>query len=381
VSALRAGVKDYFREPFEDDCLAEAMRRCLAESAGRPQARSEGEAAEPDARRHPLIGSSAAMGGIREYLSRLAASDTTVLITGETGTGKELAAYELHAGSARPGRFVSVNCAAIPDGLVESELFGYESGAFTGATRSHEGLLQLAHRGTVLLDEIGDMGAIAQAKVLRAIETREVYRLGGKRAVPLDIRIVASTNRDLECAVEQGAFRKDLYYRLNVARVHLPPLRERSGDIPSILHHYLRELNARARRPVRGFAPATLQALQAYNWPGNVRELKNLVGGLFVAPPAGDVQIGDLPQTFQSALARFCNLPDAERKCLMDALFAANWNKSRAAASLHWSRMTLYRKMAKYSVVSSAPETTAPRVRKPRLTSHASRQPRPVTPL
>jgi two-component system response regulator HydG/two-component system response regulator AtoC len=297
------------------------------------------------------------MQGVREQLHRVAASDATVLITGETGTGKELAARALHAGSGRPGRLVPVNCAAIPEGLLESELFGYESGAFTGATRAREGLLQLAHRGTVFLDEIGEMGAIAQAKVLRAIETREVYRLGGKQPVPLDVRIVAATNIDLEEAIEQGRFRRDLYFRLNVARVHLPPLRQRRADIPAILDHYLQEMNARARRPVVGFAPHTLEALVAYDWPGNVRELKNLVESVFVTPPAQPIAPEDLPSIFRDRLARYCTLPTAERTRLMEALLAANWNKSRAAEMLQWSRMTLYRKMAKYSVVTSTPPT------------------------
>jgi DNA-binding NtrC family response regulator len=354
VAALRAGVKDYFHEPFVDAALADAMRRCLTVAGARASRGTGG--ARPD---HPpsqaLIGSSAAMQAVREQLRRVAASDATVLITGETGTGKELAARALHGGSGRPGRLVPVNCAAIPEGLLESELFGYESGAFTGATRPREGLLQLAHRGTVFLDEIGEMGAVAQAKVLRAIETREVYRLGGKQPVPLDVRIVAATNTDLEEAIEQGRFRRDLYFRLNVARVHLPALRQRRADIPAILDHYLQELNARARRPVVGFAPQTLEALAAYDWPGNVRELKNLVESVFVTPPAQPIALEDLPSIFRDRLARYCTLPDAERTRLMEALLAANWNKSRAAEILQWSRMTLYRKMAKYSVVTSAP--------------------------
>jgi DNA-binding NtrC family response regulator len=352
VLALRAGVKDYFHEPLVEAALTDAMQRCLANGGARgPRVADARPVPVPN---QALIGSSAAMQAVREQLRRLAATEATVLITGETGTGKELAARALHGGSARPGRLVPVNCAAIPDGLLESELFGYESGAFTGASRPREGLLQLAHRGTAFLDEIGDMGAMAQAKVLRAIETREVYRLGGKQPVPLDVRIVAATNADLERAVEQGAFRKDLYYRLNVARIHLPALRERRSDIPAILDHYLRELNARARRPVVGFSPQTVDALVAYDWPGNVRELKNLVETVFVLPPPDPVGLEDLPAIFRDRLARYCSLPASERTRLMNALLAADWNKSRAAEMLKWSRMTLYRKMAKYSVVTSS---------------------------
>jgi DNA-binding NtrC family response regulator len=201
------------------------------------------------------------------------------------------------------------------------------------------------------------MGSMAQAKMLRAIETREVHRLGGRGAIPVDVRVVAATNQDLERTVDEGRFRKDLYFRLNVARVHLPPLRERRADIPAILDHYLRTLNANVPGPVAGFAPGALEALVAYDWPGNVRELKNLVESVFVAPPSGPIAVEDLPPGFRARLNRYCALPNDERARLMDALLAADWNKSRAAEMLHWSRMTVYRKMAKYSVEHSSPVT------------------------
>ena len=365
VGALRAGVTDYLPEPLDASALDAgaldaAIHRCLAQRAAPAMPPPRGGDREPSSGAEPLIGSAPAMRTACAYLDRAAVTSATVLITGETGTGKELAAQRVHHTSGRRGRFVPVNCAAIPEALLESELFGHESGAFTGATRPREGLLQAADRGTIFLDEIGDMGSMAQAKILRAIEKREIYRVGARRPTPLDVRVVAATNQDLDHAVDAGRFRKDLFFRLNVARVHLPPLRERRCDIPAIIDHYLRAMNRGSRASVDGFAPHVLEALVAYDWPGNVRELKNLVETVFVTAPPGRIGLDDLPPGFRDRLRRYCALPDAERARLMDALLAADWNKSRAAEMLQWSRMTLYRKMAKYSVIASA---TPPRLR------------------
>ena len=346
ASAFRIGVKDYLPFPADTDQILASLARCVVQ----PPA-----PVRPAPAHSPLVGSSPQMTGVLDYLTYVAAGDSNVLITGETGTGKELAAAFVHQHSARRLRpFVPVVCAAIPDALFESELFGYEKGAFTGATTARAGLLQSAHGGTVFLDEVGDVGPAAQAKMLRAIESREVYRLGGRGPVALDVRLVAATNRDLERAVDEGTFRKDLYFRLNVARVHLPPLRERRSDIGQILDHCLRDFNARVRRDVE-VSSEVRQALEAYDWPGNVRELKNLVETLFVGPRRGPVRLGDLPDQFRSRLQGYCGLGDTERRALLDALFASRWNKSRAAEILHCSRMTLYRRMAKYSVTASTP--------------------------
>ena len=350
IAALRAGVKDYLREPIDGGAVASSVRRCLADRASR---RTTGATLPRGDPAPQLIGSSRAMRAVGDYLTHVAQSDATVLITGETGTGKELAAQRIHEASDRnAGRFVSVNCAAIPDHLLESELFGHETGAFTGAVRTREGLLQLANRGTIFLDEVGDLALPAQAKLLRAIETREVFRLGSSRPIKLDMRIVAATNQDLDSALEAGRFRKDLYFRLNVTRIHLPPLRERRADIVPLLEHYMCALN---RRPAEraAFSADTIAALESYDWPGNVRELKNLVEAILVNRPSGSLDVSDLPDDFRRRLRQVCRLPSAERRRLMDALLAAQWNKSRAAALLHCSRMTLYRKMAKYSVVTS----------------------------
>lgn len=349
VQALRAGAHDYFAEPFPHAELVSGVRRQL-------EARSWRVAAAPPEPRPatPLVAMDRSMRDIASYLAEVARSDSTVLITGETGTGKELAAALVHGHSRRRhARLVSVNCAAIPEALLESELFGYESGAFTGAQGRREGLLQLADKGTVFLDEVGDMGPQAQAKILRAIETREVYRVGGTRPVSLDIRIVAATNHDLEHAVDEGRFRKDLYFRLNVARVHLPPLRERRSDIRGLLDHYLRQLNRERGAAVQGFAPDASAMLERYDWPGNVRELKNLVEAIFVVPPVHAVTLADLPAAFRARLKTIDLTNDTERQQLIDALLATNWNKSQTAAMLRWSRMTVYRKMAKHAVVRS----------------------------
>jgi len=369
VAALRAGVTDYLRYPLDRQEFIASLARSLNRAPA--PAPSTAPVARP-----VLIGSSAAMQRVQTYLDQAAHGDANLLITGETGTGKELAASYLHERSGRRRRpFVPVNCAAIPDTLLENELFGHERGAFTGASATHAGLLESAHGGTVFLDEIGEMGLPAQAKILRAIESREVYRLGGRGRIPLDIRIVAATNEDLETAVGTGRFRKDLYYRLHVASVRLPPLRERRGDIRELLDHYLHTFNAHASREVH-LSEDVRTALESYEWPGNVRELKNLVESLFVCPASDPVRVEDLPETFRRRLERFCNAGDPERRALLDALFAARWNKSRAAEILECSRMTLYRRMAKYSVVRSSDDTVAQRNVTPGVTPPVTRDSR-----
>jgi two-component system response regulator HydG/two-component system response regulator AtoC len=289
---------------------------------------------------------------INVYISKVASTDSTVLITGESGTGKELVAELIHRNSPRQQKpFLRINCAAIPDSLLESELFGYERGAFTGAHAFKEGQLKLADRGTVFLDEIGDMSPCAQAKVLRAIENREVQRLGGKGSTPLDIRLLAATNQDLEQLVAEGKFRKDLYFRLSVARIQLPSLRDRKEDIPLLFDHYIAELNRRFGLKVEGFTEEALAYLLDYDWPGNVRELKNLLEATFVNLPSRRIGIMDLPEPFrQRSRQAEGPLPD-ERERVLSALVSTQWSRRKAAEQLHWSRMTLYRKMLKYDLI------------------------------
>ena len=351
VAALRAGISDYFRLPVRADEIVESVRRQLSSEPGRRRAEDR-----PDDRRsstsQAFIGGSEFTQQLRSCVARIAAYDANVIITGETGTGKEVVALMLHAGGGRSaGPFVPVNCAAIPDSLVESELFGYERGAFTGATVARDGHLQHAHRGTMFLDEIGEMGAYAQAKILRAIEHREVVRLGGRGALPVDIRVVAATNQDLERAMDEGRFRKDLYFRLSVAHIHLLPLRDRREDIPGLLDYYVTQSCKQFDLDVRGFTPEALRWLVAYEWPGNVRELKNVVEAAFLNGPRNLISVADLPRRGNRTLQQG---DSNERQRLVQALSETNWNKSEAARTLHWSRMTLYRKLAKYHLLRTA---------------------------
>jgi DNA-binding NtrC family response regulator len=298
-----------------------------------------------------MIGMSPVMQKIRRDLSRIANSSSTVLITGETGTGKELAADFTHEHSPRRGKaFVCVNCAAIPDSLLESELFGHAKGAYTGADQHRDGLFLSANGGTIFLDEIGDMSLCAQAKILRVLEQREVFKVGSSRGTRLDIRFVAATNQDLEAMANRGSFRKDLYFRLNVARVHLPPLRERVEDIPPLLGHYCTDMSRKTGWPVPQFSEGSLRCMLAYEWPGNIRELKNMVERLSLMDLPRLVEAEHLPLAARRDRRESASASSHERETLLAALCSCKWNKSEAAKKLRWSRMTLYRKLAKYQI-------------------------------
>jgi transcriptional regulator with PAS, ATPase and Fis domain len=299
-----------------------------------------------------MIGESRSMQEISFFLSRVAATDSTVLITGETGTGKELVASLIHEKSRRREKpFVCVNCAAMPDTLVESEMFGHERGAFTGAVSARLGKFEVASGGTVFLDEISDMTPFAQAKMLRTIESKEIYRLGGRKVIPLDVRVTAATNRDPEVLVTEGKFREDLYYRLNIARIHLPPLRERKEDIQGLIANGIEKLNHKYKRNIQGLSEEAMLALMRYDWPGNVRELMNLLEATFINLPQKEIAFADLPKLFQQKLKETENVPLHERKHILSALLETKWNKAEAARKLRWSRMTLYRKISRYNIV------------------------------
>ena len=303
---------------------------------------------------HTILGHSAAIVALRAWLPKVARANATVLITGETGTGKERVARAVHAASARArGRFVALNCAALPEALVESELFGHTRGAFTGALHARAGQMVEADGGTLFLDEIGEMPTSAQAKLLRAIETREVRPVGGSTSVAVNFRVVAATNQSLERLVECGRFRADLYYRLNVARVELPPLRERPEDVPVLFGAAIAELNIRDEAAVGAPDAELMDCLRRHDWPGNVRELRNLAEALFIDPPRGRICFEHLPPAFARLFARYRAAPCDERDRLMSALAATRWNKAEAARALNWSRMTLYRKLAQYDVERS----------------------------
>ena len=361
ISALRCAAADYLVEPVDLNRLAECVSRWLP---GNPATGADcltgGEI---------MVGSSPAMQSLRAYIRRLGSTDCNVLITGETGTGKELVAQLIHQNSTRCEHpLICINCAAIPDSLLESELFGYESGAFTGATRSNQGKLMTANKGTVFFDEIGDMSHYAQAKILRAIESKEVQRLGANRKYHTDIRILAATHHNLDDLAGTEKFRRDLYFRLNVGRIHLPPLRERKSDIPGLVQRMVADLNQNTGRHVEGLTADALVRLTLYDWPGNIRELKNTLERIFIIRDEGRITEGDLPLAMQQP-AGACGKSshytpndhfgssmngwpmsndEGELDTLKAVLTSCNGNKKMAAEKLNWSRMTLYRKLAKY---------------------------------
>ena len=299
-----------------------------------------------------LVGGSPAMQALRAQIKRVAATDCNVLITGETGTGKELVAQLIHQNSARSKHpMICINCAAIPDTLLESELFGYERGAFTGAGAANQGKLMAANQGTVFFDEVGDMSPSAQAKVLRAIETKEVQRLGSTRRFDTDIRIMAATHHNLDTLTTPETFRRDLYFRLNVGRIYLPPLRERKADIADLVERMIPELNKKLARRIEGVTGSAIRALVHYDWPGNVRELKNVVERTFITRDTGRISEEDVSSILPSKPPpKSVTGVDSELMCLQEALMHCNGNKSKAAEALNCSRMTLYRKLAKYQV-------------------------------
>jgi DNA-binding NtrC family response regulator len=345
ITALRAGINEYVKDLSCPEDVILCVERCIAAGKGSP-----GEARELNGIDR-MIGQSAAIREIKRRLAMVAPTESNVLITGETGTGKELIAESLHQNGPRRNKpFIAINCAAIPDALFESELFGYERGAFTGAHQSKDGRLKAADGGTVFLDEIGDMSSYSQSKMLRMIESREVQRIGSHHGSKVDIRIIAATNRNLEKLVADNGFRNDLYFRLAVTSIHLPPLRERKEDLPPLLDYYLHHFNRSSGRSVPALSEQAMDCLLAYDWPGNIRELKNLVEAIFVELPQGEVTVADLPRQFQRRCACMDAVSQEEQDRLVGALLATNWNKSKAASRLRWSRMTLYRKMARYNI-------------------------------
>jgi DNA-binding NtrC family response regulator len=309
-----------------------------------------------------FIGNGPEMLAIKEFARKVARSKCNVLITGETGTGKELVARLVHSLSPRnQAPLVSLNCAAVPDTLLETELFGHEKGAFTGAWRRSEGRMSEANGGTLFLDEIGEMSLGAQAKVLRSVETGQIQRPGARGTSPIDIRVFAATNQNLEAMVEEGKFRRDLYFRLNVARIALPPLRERRGDILELADHFLRLQAMSLTRAPLGFSRPVQNALRRHEWPGNARELRNVVEVAMIHEPYPLVELEHIPASIgaESNSPERGNRP-ADRTRILEALRFTNWNKSEAAKKLHWSRMTLYRKMARYSIREEPNEMSEP---------------------
>jgi PAS domain S-box-containing protein len=307
-----------------------------------------------------IVGHSEAMKKVYETLGALMNTNTTVLIQGESGTGKELIARALHFyGQRKDKSFVAINCSALPEGVLETELFGHAKGAFTGAIRDHIGKFELANGGTLFLDEIGEISPSIQVKLLRVLEEREFQRVGDNRSIKADIRLITATNRDLYKMVLEGTFRDDLYYRLSVFPLHLPPLRERVEDIPLLISHFIRKFNKQMGKNIQGIADRVLEIVESHAWPGNVRELANAVEHAFVHAKGALIHPSDLPirlvdsdvTNIKHTSPRSQNKLDfVERKLIVRELEAANWRKTLAAKRLGMSRATLWRKMEKYGI-------------------------------
>ncbi len=307
-----------------------------------------------------MVGASPQMQQVYALIKQAAESDITVLIRGESGTGKELVAKSFHFNSSRKtGPFLAVNCAAIPEALIESELFGYERGAFTGATRQKTGAFERANRGTILLDEIGDMQPALQAKLLRVLQEREIQRVGGTATIPVDIRVIAATNKDLEGAVRAGAFREDLFYRLAAFPIVIPPLRERREDIFPLVKHFLEKHAERSGKSISGISTAALRLLLQYDWPGNIRELENAIEHAVVLETTDVLQAGNFPPQLSPVVASaspsdvaspVLSLAEVERQALIRALEVSTHNIAEAARALGIDRATLYRKLKKYDL-------------------------------
>ena len=347
VSAMRAGISDVLPQNAARPQLAEAISSSMARHRDCQRCvPGGGDRTECGL----LAGSGAAMGRVRDQVLRISAADANVLITGESGTGKDLVARLIHNQSRRRTQpFVALNCAALPDSLLESELFGYERGAFTGAHASHEGKLQHASGGTLFLDEIGEMSLAAQAKILRAVDNRVIQKLGSNVNTRVQVRLVAATNQDLEVLVQEKKFRQDLYYRLNVVRLTLPPLRERLEDIPELVDSIMRDFSPHHRQHAYNLEGDVIRRFQQYDWPGNIRELRNVLESILVFSSSRSIGVADIPAQIRHHMK--AQPPQAdERSKILSALNSAHWNRNQAAKILCCSRMTLYRKMERYGI-------------------------------
>ncbi|MDW8353517.1 MAG: sigma-54 dependent transcriptional regulator [Bryobacterales bacterium] len=346
MAATRGGAFDYIAKPFDLEVLLKTVKRAEALRAGGPEADEEAEVEDPP--ESEMIGSSPQMVEIYKIISRVAPTDATVLLEGETGTGKELVARMIHRNSPRAAHpFVPVDCASIAPALLESELFGALRGAYTGADRDRMGVFEAANRGTVFLDEIGDIELNFQLKLLRFLQEREIRPLGAPRGKPVDVRVLAATNRDLQKMVEDGKFREDLWFRINVVRILLPPLRERRGDVPLLAHYFLKKYNQRYQQRAR-LTESGLKALEEYTWPGNVRQLQHMIERLTILAPEGRIDERAVREAIRQTQPREHpgeTLAEAEMEQIRKVLAATGGNKSRAARILGIERKTLYRKL------------------------------------
>jgi len=360
VEAMKEGADDFLTKPLKRHQLVRTVKKALEKYRLLEENRLLREKVAQLSKVGGLVGSSPAFRAVMDTIRQAAPSNATILLLGESGTGKELVARAIHELSPRHAApFVPIDCASIPESLLESELFGHEAGAFTGATRRKEGRFERADGGTLFLDEVGEMSPAVQVKLLRAIQEGEFVRVGGTQPVKVDVRIVAATNRDLQQEVREGRFREDLYYRLHVVQVKLPPLRERHGDVPLLAAHFLRRFAEENRREIEGFSPEAMRALEAYGWPGNVRELENAIERAVVLSRGSRIELEDLPETVREAVAEGAAFPpgraivvpigmpmeEIERKVIEETLRHTGGDKALAARILGVSTRTIYRKI------------------------------------
>jgi two-component system, NtrC family, nitrogen regulation response regulator NtrX len=361
VEATKAGAFDFIEKPLASERVLVTIRNALDQTRLRDENTSLKRAVEV---RHQMVGETPALRQVWDAIKRAAPTNATVLLLGESGSGKELVARSIHRNSLRSrDRFVQVNCAAIPEELIESELFGHEKGSFTGATEKQIGKFEQADRGTIFLDEVGDMSAKTQAKVLRVLQEGEVERLGSARTINVDVRVIAATNKDLEAEIEKGNFREDLYFRLSVIPIRVPPLRDRREDIPALVRHFA-DLFSRDnnRRPQR-FTAAALEYMQKARWKGNVRELKNTVERLIIMTPGDTIDVDDLRDVVRLDQKGAAPEPEkerpgtlrefkesAERTFLVGKLRENNWNISKTAEVIGTPRSNLYKKLEQYGI-------------------------------
>jgi DNA-binding NtrC family response regulator len=382
VKAMKAGAFDFITKPVQFDAVSVVIKKALEFQQLRQENILLRRTVREKYRLEHMVGTSDSMGLLHEFVEKVADCDSTVLIQGESGTGKELIARMLHFNSIRRDRpLVPVNCGAIPENLLESELFGHEKGAFTGAMNARMGRFELAHGGTLFLDEIGEMSPPLQVKLLRAIQERAFERVGGTKTIRVDVRIIAATNQDLELAVRERRFREDLYYRLHVIPVTVPPLRERKSDIPLLIDHFVRRLNETKQTAISDVAPEAMECLMSYHWPGNIRELENLLERLVILKRTGSISMSDLPEkVIHSAPASVGKsdmaqdqdlfngtgvhlvkeLEQYENRLIAEALRKSNGVTSKAAQLLRLNRTTLVEKLKRKGLDAKVPgEMTA----------------------
>ena len=361
LEAIRKGAYDYFTKPFKLEEMEIVIERALEKRRLQNEVRTLRERVKKDREFEDIVGQSEGIKNVLELVTKVAPLDSTVLITGESGTGKELIANAIHRRSRRcGGAFIKVNCAAIPEGLFESALFGHEKGAFTGAHTQRLGKFELAHRGTIFLDEVGDMSPSTQAKVLRVLEQKELERLGGDKTLKVDVRVIAATNQDLSQALKEKRFREDLYYRLNVFPIQLPPLRERKEDIPILIDNFLADANLRLGTSITGVSRDALEPLLRYHWPGNIRELKNIMEraatmaeGEFItskvitlsfAGPKSGLALPELPASLGETIE------EVERQLIIGALQKTGGIQVEAAKLLGITEKNLWKKIKKHGI-------------------------------